>query len=371
MNVRSMGLLGALAGSLACAGPGGGRDELVTGSGIATGPGVSGGHDDGDASGDDDGGDGDDGGAALGDLGGAAEGGFEECDALVEEAQVGSAGADIIIAIDNSVSMANEIASVQASMNAFSQQIASADVDPHVVMISGFAHNSDSGICVPPPLGSGMCPSADHNPPAYWRVGDWVGSHSALARIVQYYPDYAPTLRADAKKHVLVISDDSSDWTAAEFTAQLVALDPTLSEFVFHAIVNEVNGTYVQLATQTGGLVGDLSIGEFQPIFDELATEVVAAATLACEYEIPVAPEGLIFDPDEVNVEFSDGAGGKLQIGRVEDPSECGAVMDGWYYDDPLAPTTILVCPQTCEHIQGFALATIGVIFGCATIPAG
>lgn len=280
-------------------------------------------------------------------------------------------GADIIIAIDNSVSMANEIASVQANMNAFSAQIAGADVDPHVVMISGFSHNSDSGICVPPPLGSGMCPTADHNPPAYWRIGDWVGSHSALARIVQYYPEYAPTLRPDAKKHVVVVTDDSSDWSSAEFTAQFTALDPTLGAFVFHAIVNDGAGTYVQLAQQTGGLVGDLATGEFQPILDELATAVVQGASLACEYAIPDPPDGQLFDPDEVNVEFSDGQGGTLQIGRVEDPTQCATVEDGWYYDDPSAPETILVCPQTCERIQGFQLATVSVIFGCATVPAG
>lgn len=365
-ELRGIALGSAWLVAIACGGESG-RDE-----GASWGPGLGsspvGGADTGDEDDLDD--DDPDGDVDLGP--GADDGGsFDECEALTEEAQVGNAGADIIIAIDNSVSMANEIASVQANMNVFSAQIAGADVDPHVVMISGFTHNSDSGICVPAPLGSGMCPAADHNPPTYWRVGNWVGSHSALARIVQHYPDYAPTLRPDAQTHVVVVTDDSSDWSAAQFVADFTALDPSFSDFVFHAIISDGSGTYVDLVQQTGGLVGDLSVGQFQPVFDELATSVIEGATLACEYEIPAPPDGQLLDPDEVNVEFLDGQGGTLQIGRVDSAAQCANVTDGWYYDDPVDPTTILVCPQTCEGIQGFELATVSVLFGCATIPAG
>lgn len=295
----------------------------------------------------------------------------DECTELVEQADVGLAGADIIIVIDNSQSMSNEIAAVQAEMNAFSQQIIAADVDPHVVMISGFEHNSDSGICVPGPLGSGLCPQADHNPPTYWRVGQWVGSHSSLSRVVETYAEYSPTIRPDAATHVLVVSDDDSDWTPEQFTAAFTALNPKFGDFVLHAIVNGNGGVYQALAAQTGGIVGDLAANEFQPTFDELAATVVEEATLACAFEIPPPPDGQIFDPTEVNVEFSDGAGGTLEIGYVESPAMCANVANGWYYDDPVMATTILLCPQTCTQIQGFALATIGIVFGCATIPAG
>ena len=295
----------------------------------------------------------------------------DDCAELIEEAMVGNRPADIIIAIDNSVSMGNEIALVQQNMNSFSTQIAGANVDPHVIMISGFEHNSDSGICVPPPLGSGMCPTADHNPPGYWRVGNWVGSHSALARIVEHYADYAPALRPTAVTHVLVVSDDDSDWTAQQFVDTFTALDPNFAGFFFHGIVGGNGSVYTALATQTGGLIGDLGAGEFQPIFDELADDVVATASLACEYAIPMAEAGQDFDVDEVNVEFDDGAGGVLEIGRVDSPDACAGVSNAWYYDDPVAPTMILLCPQTCDAIQGYEMASISIIFGCMTIQAG
>jgi hypothetical protein len=327
-----------------------------------------------DADGDDDDGADDDAGDRF-DVGSADDGNGidepEECAELVTDAMVGNQPADIIIAIDNSVSMANEIAGVQASMNAFSSQIAGAAVDPHVIMISGFEHNSDSGICVPPPLGSGLCPNADHNPPSYWRVDDWVGSHSALARVVSHYPDYMPALRPTAVTHVLVITDDDSDWTAQAFIDQFTALDPNFDDFVLHAIVNNSGDVYEQLAMQTGGQVASIASNDFQAIFDELANGVVATASLACEYEIPMLPPGQLFEADQVNVEFSDGVGGTLSIGWVSDAAGCGAVADGWYYDDPLAPTSIVLCPQTCDSIQGYEAASVHVIFGCATVPAG
>ncbi len=365
----------AIAMVAACGTDTGRRDDAGASASIGSLSGIS---DGGDTAGDETGGtaddDGDlDGGTLILDLpGGADEGpGIDECAEVIEEADVGLQGADIIIVIDNSVSMFNEIEGVQQNMNAFSQQIIAADVDPHVVMISGFENNSDSGICVPPPLGSGMCPTADHNPPTYWRVGNWVGSHSALARVVQHYPDYAPTIRDGAATHVVVVTDDDSDWTAQQFTNDFVALNPKFADFVLHAIINSTSGTYNDLAVQTGGLVGDLSSNEFQPIFDALADTVVDTASLACEFTIPEPDGGEIFDADQVNVQFDDGLGATLEIGWVASAAECAGVMNGWYYDDPVAPTTILLCPQTCDAIQGFALARIGIVFGCDTVPAG
>jgi hypothetical protein len=190
MGVRRIDLVVAAMFVSSCGGDAGRRDDVGGSASIGSLSGIT-------ASGDDDSGGGDDGngtdgdgevgdGTPIPDLGGASlEAGMDECAEVIEEADVGKQGADIIIVIDNSVSMFNEIASVQENMNAFSQQIIDADVDPHVIMVSGFPGNSDSGICVPPPLGSGLCPNADHNPPTYWRVGMWVGSHSSLSRVVE------------------------------------------------------------------------------------------------------------------------------------------------------------------------------------------
>ncbi len=170
----------------------------------------------------------------------------------------------------------------------------------------------------------------------------------------------------------------------------MAGLSPHLSEFKFHGIIAPedvlnacLNGTtccglaadqgtvYQQLIATTGGVEGNLCEQQFQPIFEAVAQQVIGGATLSCSYEIPPPPPGETFDKDEVNVEFDDGSGGMLQIGRVDDASQCGGVTDGWYYDNLVDPSVIITCPQTCEKIQGFAQASIAIIFGCATVPAG
>ena len=63
--------------------------------------------------------------------------------------------------------------------------------------------------------------------------------------------------------------------------------------------------------------------------------------------------------------------GNPVIIGRVDSAADCSGVSDGWYYDDPVAPMKIFVCPQTCTTIQAADSATVNIQFGCATIPAG
>lgn len=313
-----------------------------------------------------------------------------DCAEVSEQANVGPQPADILLVIDNSGSMDAEAAFVQQQMNSFSTQITAAAIDVHVILISALPGQSDAGVCIAPPLGSGGCPADESNLPTFHHVVSGVGSTNALDRVIQHFPDYQASLRATAALHVVVVSDDDSDLGADAFMQQFNALIPNPADLKFHGIVAEEGpfaaclastsccltsaeegSVYKQLITQTGGVYGNLCDQEFQPIFQAVATAVIQEATLACEFNIPAPPDGEEFDRDEVNVEFDDGSGNILQIGRVESPGECAMVQDGWYYDNPDTPTRIIVCPQTCDTIQGFDNASIAVKFGCATIPAG
>ncbi|HEY6724728.1 MAG TPA: hypothetical protein VI197_11895 [Polyangiaceae bacterium] len=95
----------------------------------------------------------------------------------------------------------------------------------------------------------------------------------------------------------------------------------------------------------------------------EIVTEVVA---LPCEWELPDAPDGETLDPNLVNVILNiDGMAGD-PIGRVQSEGECAAVTAGWHYDDPENPTTISVCPQTCEMVKAGNVG-VQVDLGCET----
>jgi hypothetical protein len=314
-----------------------------------------------------------------------------ECASVSEEADVGLQPADIIFVLDNSGSMDFEAAAVQANMNAFSSQIFLADIDARVVVLSSYPGNG-AGICIDPPLGVGMCPTDDNNPPGFTHVNVNVDSTNGLQLLLDQFPMFAPgVMRANAAKHVVIVTDDNSDLGANDFTTSFNTLDPANVGFKFHGIVADANpgfsclqepphpccitaaaaGTvYLELINNTGGVFGSLCEQDFQPIFDQVAMAVVAGATLSCEFDIPPPPEGETFDPNEVNVEFDDGTGMITEIGRVDSLADCMNVQDGWYYDNPADPQTILVCPQTCDLIQGFGDATISIQFGCETVIA-
>jgi hypothetical protein len=310
------------------------------------------------------------------------------CEEVTSNAENVLVPVDIVIAIDNSGSMDFESSWVQQNMNGFSGQIVASGVDAHIVLISASTAQSDNGICVPAPLGSGSCP-ADSNPPNYRHVEQSVGSNDALYQIHQTFGQWSDMLRPGSERHFIVMSDDDSDDSAAAFVGWMSGHG--IDEFRFHSIVASIGplaaiatsfcvafgvpltaaaGTvYMELTDLTGGVYGDLCLQDFAGVFDEVAT-VVSDAGIVCEWEIPEPPEDQEFVADEVNVDFVDGDAVTHAIGWVESAADCDDVEHGWYYDDNENPTTIHVCPQTCAWMQGEEDAQVIIKFGCETIVA-
>jgi hypothetical protein len=302
----------------------------------------------------------------------------EECAAVSEAAELVPLPADIIFVVDNSGSMDFEAGEIQARMNDFSNQIIGSGIDVHVVLISSYPGDGN-GICIDPPLGGGGCPLADNNPPTFTHVSDQVGSHDAWERLLANHNEWAGAIRADSIKHIVVITDDTSDMGYMDFDNQFLGLDPSYAGYVHHSVVCHSNcdeaagigDDYITLSNNTGGVASDLCDQDFQAVFDVLSTEVIGGSALSCEFTIPPPPDGMEFNADAVNLEFADGMGGILQIGYVESPADCAGVVDGWHYDDPAAPTMIVLCPQTCDKVQLSENGEIHIQFGCATMPAG
>jgi hypothetical protein len=318
------------------------------------------------------------------------------CAALSSSAQAKLQPADIIIAVDTSGSMDEESAEVQANLNNFATIITQSGIDVHVVLIA------DSSVCIPAPLGSGQCNGADEKLPAYRHMLQTVASTDAFQQILATYPQWKSVLRPGATKTLAVVSDDDSAMSAADFTAQLLALDPpTFQGFKFDGIVSSTTpdacifggcffncvactnpccnkaefctplsaaeGTvYKQLIMQTTGVYGDLCLQDFGPVFMDMATAVVQSAKLSCEYDIPPPPDMETFDPTKVNVQYTPGGGAPTPILNVPDVGGCG-MTGGWYYDDPASPKKIMMCPSTCATLEADTKGQIDVLFGCQT----
>jgi hypothetical protein len=333
------------------------------------------------------------GGANGGQTTASGEGGA--CASVSVEAHAELAPADIVIAVDTSGSMFEEEAEVQANLNTFASFLAASGVDAHVVLIA------DETVCIPPPLGSGQCNGQDQALPGYTHVLQSVGSHDALGKIIGTYPKWKGALRPGATKTFAVVSDDDSSLSAAAFTTALLDLDPSFAGFKFDAIVASESpavcdecffecGTcvhaccdkaffcmeipaaegkvYAELVAQTGGVMGDLCVQDFDPVFEDMADAVVTGSTLTCAFAIPAPPDGEQLDPAKVNFAYTKGGGGEAEVlPQVPGGAAGCGQADGWYYDDPASPTQILVCPATCATLSADATGKVDVLFGCTT----
>jgi hypothetical protein len=325
-------------------------------------------------------------------MGGSGSG--DDCVAAGAEAEVGRQGADIVWIVDNSCSMAVEAVAVQTNMNRFAMTLVDRGIDVNLVLISSantsYQMNAacppddlvcaitnlvgaftDFGVCIGAPFGSGMCPN-DSKPPNFLHLPLPVGSTNGLQMAIDLYPMYSHMMRPNTSKHFAIVTDDNSDVSAADFTARVAALDPTLfAQWRYHGIfafsqcpdAAEVSAVHQELVTQTGGVAGDLCTQMFDPVFDELAMDVVTKAAVACDWPIPPPPAGQTLDRDKINVNFTQPDGTVVALGRIPQGEECND-REGWHYDDDAAPTTVISCPASCQRFQATG-GRVDVLFGC------
>lgn len=189
---------------------------------------------------------------------------------------------DIIILVDNSGSMAGEIAAVQDRINQDLSDISSSGIDYRVIMMSRYGDvnvafgGSSHPICVSLPMGGNSCIDPAHealvnNPPDFYHYSVDIGSTDAWCKVLSSWNTadefgVAPNglkqlLRPEAFKEFLVISDDNISCSygghtfndndsvatgtseAAEFDGALLALSPEQfgtaqdRNYVWHSIV--------------------------------------------------------------------------------------------------------------------------------------
>ena len=139
------------------------------------------------------------------------------------------------------------------------------------------------------------------------------------------------------------------------------------------APVSSPGPTYSALVRRTGGVRAQLCDGPsaWGPFFERLATNVVETSRIACEVAIPAPPDGMFFIADRVNVDIR-GRDGTSPVGRVIGASGCNATTGGWYYDDETTPTSINLCPASCELAREQVTSEedgVDVKFGCDSLP--
>lgn len=234
--------------------------------------------------------------------GGSSSSGLNEdtaCAAQSAEATLTKKPVDIVIVIDNSGSMSQEIAAVERNINDnFASILGGSGLDYRVIIVAGHGKNTSYKICIEEPLstiptGGCLTPPAQpgNNPPKFFQYSETVSSHNAWCKLIDTYKradtlGLAPNgweewLRPDAFKAVVVLSDDRSSCTttasawaakktyndsntaaagataAADFDADFRAMDPAQFEdadgnrnYKFYSIVGLKENTPVTAAWQ-------------------------------------------------------------------------------------------------------------------------
>lgn len=286
---------------------------------------------------------------------------------------------DILIGIDGTSDMEVQASKVETGLQQFGFDLLDSSIDARLMIVS--EGPPEDTVCIRAPLGNGDCTEDDSAPPRYVHALDFSVTSSVLLSMVRdsdTYEVYEPWLRATAGAHLVVISSDDGVPSVSPETwdERIVERDERFRGYVFHSIVPQPGSDcgpsddlYPTLAMRTGGTQNDICPDDLGPAFDNLLAAIESAAE-TCAWDIPPVLSGPEFQVGQVNVEI-DGSGGRVPVGQVPLRADCARAQggQGWYYDNPAAPTTMLACPETCQDLRS-TTGLVHVGFGCQTIPA-
>ncbi|HEX6767148.1 MAG TPA: hypothetical protein VF103_16740 [Polyangiaceae bacterium] len=329
---------------------------------------------------------------------------------------------DIIVILDNSGSMDEELDSVERNINVnFAGILDTSMVDYRVILISRHRKAvrnpsnpgaEDTSVCIEAPLsGLDACPSpAPVFSERFYQYFTKIESNDSFDVALDTYEppfasgyedraDQAPNgwsawLREGAKKVFLEMSDDNEDMPAAMFVSSLQSMapdnfgtDPAAPSFVFHSIVGVAEKavptapylptepvttmrcpsvttegrTYQDLSILTGGLRFPLcNFDGYDVVFRRIAEDVVTRTQIACDFAIPPTPADKMLELDKVAVNYVSGNGSPNQeFLQALTPDDCGP--DAFYIQD----SRIVLCPEACTIVQADDNAHVDVLFTC------
>lgn len=103
----------------------------------------------------------------------------------------------------------------------------------------------------------------------------------------------------------------------------------------------------------------------------ELATtlKAIQGNALQCDFAYPMVADGGMPDPKKINVDYTPmGMGAAVPFFRVDNEAACAtAAGPSWYYDDPMTPTRIFLCPTACTTVTADTKAKLDIQIGCTS----
>ncbi|MCL2823765.1 MAG: hypothetical protein FWD57_07225, partial [Polyangiaceae bacterium] len=106
------------------------------------------------------------------------------------------------------------------------------------------------------------------------------------------------------------------------------------------------------------------NIGDGDPKVFKDALVAIQKSVLGCTFGIPEVDKG-IPDITQVKVLYRENSGDDIdEWDRVTSEELCGT-EEGWYFDDPLHPKIITLCPAACKRVEADEKPSVNVKIPC------
>jgi len=308
------------------------------------------------------------------------------------------AGVNIIVMFDRSTSMnqpatqggATRWALTSAALTAFFQSTAAAGLKlalrffPHDLPVPGCNSNGcDAAACGTPlvnvgPLTAEPAPMDQQeaalvkatvmSAPVMQSQGTPI--YAALDGALQWARTQRKTTPNETSVVILVTDgqangcEQSTDAIAGLAAAALASDDVrTYAIGLTGSLDAEINAIAMAGGTMQGIFVED-GANTQQELLDALAA--IRGQVLDCDIPLPQPKAGQSVDPTKVNVNVKSNAA-QTTLPQVADAASCAA-MPGWYYDDAINPTRIILCQASCDAVTVNVSATLEILLGCETV---
>ncbi len=96
------------------------------------------------------------------------------------------------------------------------------------------------------------------------------------------------------------------------------------------------------------------------------ALGAIRGAILDCDFPMPTPTKDSGADPALINVNFTPSSGAKSTLTQVANEAGC-ATTAGWYYDNAVNPSRIILCKSTCDTVTADPMASLQILLGCPT----
>jgi hypothetical protein len=348
------------------------------------------------------------------------------CAADAAKAELTSSPIDIILVLDNSGSMVEEMGAAEKNINVnFAGILDTSGIDYRVILLSRHrqaereaSEEASTSICVATPLsGLAACPAPKPVfSERFYQYGEKVESHDALDWVIDAFdtPDkknklapmgYQPWLREAAKKVIVVMTDDdeSTDTdetpiTAQNFIQSLVTLAPAQfgadaakPNIVFHSIVGvkekavatdaylptepieaavcTTNGADIVNAGQTyqelSRMTGGLRFPLCQfPGYDAVFRAIAKDVIVKADLtcDFAIPPTPAGKTLELDNIAVNHVRGDGTGDQQLQQIVDKATCKDGYFY---IENERVWLCPESCDSIKADLGGSISVLFTC------